>query len=100
MSNPTLTEAAPDVTVAGLWFSTFQQFMNNWDWNHSVAFNPQTWNDRRLRGGPVIERPAAWSWNSYGETDSKQKLFYFCGASCLERFEREPGLYPVENLSA
>jgi hypothetical protein len=70
-----------DVTVAGLWFSTFQQFMNNWDWNHSVAFNPQTWNDRRLRGGPVIERPAAWSWNSYGETDSKQKLFYFCGVS-------------------
>jgi hypothetical protein len=70
-----------DVTLAGAWMSTFQQFMNNWDWNHSIMVNPATVSDRQTRGGPLMKRPGATHLSSYGETDAKQKLFYFLGAN-------------------
>ena len=68
-----------NITLAGIWFSTFQQFMNNWDWNHSLMLRPNTLSDRMTRGGPLMRRQGAQSWSSYGETDSKQKYYWFCG---------------------
>ena len=66
-----------NIVSDGIWFSTFQQFMNNWDWNHSFSYDPRAVSDRQTRGGPLMTRPSSFHWSSYGETDSKQKLFYF-----------------------
>ena len=70
-----------NITLAGVWAETFQQFMNNWDWSFSGMLNPWTVSDRQTRGGPLMSRPGASHWNFYGETDSKQRYYFFCGSS-------------------
>ncbi len=70
-----------NLTVAGAYLSTFQQFLNNWDWNHSIIVGAPVANDRLTRGGPLMIRPEVVHLSSYGETDGKQKLYYFLGAN-------------------
>jgi len=62
---------------SGIWAKNQIEFINNYSWNTSLAYNPQTVNNRRTRGGPLTLNRPGWEWNLYFDTDSKRKLFYF-----------------------
>ena len=71
---------AGDPTWGGLWGGGSTEFTNNYSLNYKLAFNPQTVNDRRTRGGPLmLNKPGAEVY-AYFDTDSKQRLFYFLEA--------------------
>lgn len=60
----------------GVWLHNQLEFINNYSWSQSFAFNPQTVNNRRTRGGPLtLNRPGA-EWYEHFDTDSKQKVFF------------------------
>ena len=47
-----------DLTNAGAWGKAFWWFRNNWTWETRLAYNPETINPRRSRGGPLmLNRP-------------------------------------------
>jgi xanthine dehydrogenase accessory factor len=48
---------------------------------------------------PVCGMPVEVA-NSLYHATRGEDTFHFCSATCLERFKREPGVYPAENLSA
>ncbi len=61
----------------GAWAEGATEFSNNYSWNYSVAFNPQTVNTRRTRGGPLTLNRPGYEAYTYFDTDSKARLFYF-----------------------
>ncbi len=61
----------------GVWASGFTEFSNNYSWNYNVAFNPQTVNNRRTRGGPLTLNKPGYELSTYIDTDGKAKLFYY-----------------------
>ena len=63
----------------GLWASGYTEFSNNYSWNYSVAYNPETVNNRRTRGGPLTLNKPGYEGNLYFDTDGKAKLFYYIG---------------------
>ncbi len=65
-----------NTTWGGGWLHHEIEFINNYSWNHSIAYNPQTTNTRRTRGGPVMLNEPGFEWQEYFDTDSKSKLFY------------------------
>jgi hypothetical protein len=66
-----------DIISAGVWAKGQIEFINNYSWNTSMAFDPQTTNPRRTRGGPLTLNLPSYEWDMYFDTDSKSKLFYF-----------------------
>jgi hypothetical protein len=61
----------------GVWASGFTEFSNNYSWNYNVAYNPQTVNNRRTRGGPLTLNKPGYELSTYIDTDGKAKLFYY-----------------------
>jgi hypothetical protein len=53
------------------------EFINNYSWNYSVAYNWQTLNSRRTRGGPLTINRPGYEFFNYIDTDGKAKLFYY-----------------------
>ena len=47
-----------DLTSAGAWGKAFWWFHNNWTWETRLAYNPETVNPRRSRGGPLSAQSA------------------------------------------
>ena len=66
-----------DVTNAGVWMGSFQEFRNHFSWDKSGIYSPRRYNDRLLRGGPVVKMPEVWNVDTYFDTDGKAKRFYF-----------------------
>src|SRR5258706_7884018 len=66
-----------NMIAEGLWAKGQIEFINKYSWNPSIAFNPQTVNPRRTRGGPLSLNKRGYEWNMYFDTDGKAKLFYF-----------------------
>jgi hypothetical protein len=64
-----------DITNAGGWTSNYTEFNNNWWINPDLAYNPQTVNIRRTRGGPRMINPPGYQWDFSMGTDQKQKLY-------------------------
>jgi hypothetical protein len=66
-----------DIVSEGVWAKGQIEFSNNYSWNSSASYSPQTVNNRRTRGGPLtLNRPAVNAY-LYFDTDSKAKQFYF-----------------------
>jgi uncharacterized protein DUF5916/cellulose/xylan binding protein with CBM9 domain len=63
----------------GVWASGYTQFSNNYGWSYSVAYNPQTVNTRRTRGGPLTLNKPGYEANTYFDTATKAKWYYFVG---------------------
>jgi hypothetical protein len=80
-----------NVTWAGGWASTFIEFFNNYSFQFNTAFNPQTTNTRRTRGGPRTKNKPGYEYYTYLDTDGKAKLFYF--AETYGYFQPEAGSF-------
>jgi hypothetical protein len=65
-----------NVVWAGLWGLYYQEFVNNYTWEVRGAVNPETRNNRRTRGGPLMRNKPGYEVGTYFDTDSKSKLFY------------------------
>ena len=61
----------------GVWASGFTEFSNNFSFNYSTAYNPQTVNNRRTRGGPLTLNLPGYEGYLYFDTDGKAKRFYY-----------------------
>jgi len=61
----------------GVWASGFTEFSNNFSFNYSTAYNPQTVNTRRTRGGPLTINKPGYEGYLYFDTDGKAKRFYY-----------------------
>jgi len=66
-----------DPTWGGVWGGGQTEFNNNYSWNYKLAYNPQTVNDRRTRGGPLMLNQPGSEYYMYFDTDGAKKLFYF-----------------------
>jgi len=70
-------DQAGDPLWGGVWAEGSTEFSNNYSWNYSVAYNPQTTNSRRTRGGPLTLNKPGYEVSTYFDTDGKAKLFYY-----------------------
>jgi len=46
-----------------------------------LAYNPETINNRRTRGGPLTTNPPGWEFNSWAESDNRKPWVFGLGAS-------------------
>jgi Domain of unknown function (DUF5916)/Carbohydrate family 9 binding domain-like len=63
-------------TSEGVWTRGFWWFTNNWTFQSSFAFNPETINPRRSRGGPLMLNKPGYEVNLFGDTDGSRKRYY------------------------
>lgn len=61
------------------------QFSNLWGFNARVFYQPETYNDRLTRGGPVARSPATW--NALFQPFSDRRLPVFGDATFLGRWD-------------
>jgi hypothetical protein len=61
----------------GLWGGGFTEFPNNNSFEYKFAWNPETVNNRRTRGGPLTKNKPGYEAFLYFDTDGKAKRFYF-----------------------
>ena len=71
------TDFQGNVTWAGAWGGGFTEFANNHSFEYKFAYNPETVNPRRTRGGPLTLNKPGFETYLYYDTDGKAKLFYF-----------------------
>jgi len=61
-------------TWEGVWSRFDYQFLNYYDVTLSWAYNPQTTNDRRTRGGPLTLNPKGYEIDFSGQTDGRKDV--------------------------
>lgn len=66
-----------DVTSAGVWGKGFWWFTNNWTLETVLAYNPETVNPRRSRGGPLMLNSPGVELGLFGDTDGSRKRYYY-----------------------
>jgi len=70
------TDFDGNVTNSGVWARAFWWFTNNWTFNPSVAYNPESVNPRRSRGGPLMLNAPGWELFLGGDTDGSRTRYY------------------------
>lgn len=59
-----------------IWHGIFQfgyiRFLNYYDFNWNLAYNPASVNNRRTRGGPLTRNPDGYQFNFSASTDSRE----------------------------
>ncbi|HEY3215386.1 MAG TPA: DUF5916 domain-containing protein [Candidatus Eisenbacteria bacterium] len=68
-------------TKRGLQASGYTELHNGSTGSYYVAYNPQTINNRRTRGGPLTLNPKAFSFGADFETDSQRRWYTFAELS-------------------
>ncbi|MGH7753047.1 MAG: DUF5916 domain-containing protein, partial [Gemmatimonadales bacterium] len=63
-------------TWRGAYHFGFFQFLNYWGVNWSAAYNPETINNRRTRGGPLTRNPPGAQFDFGVSTDSRKRLWF------------------------
>ncbi len=63
-----------NVTWRGVFEYGNLQFLNYYSFNWNVAYNPETFNDRRTRGGPLTLNPSGYQLNLDVTTDSRKSF--------------------------
>jgi hypothetical protein len=64
-------------TWSGLYLAGSTEFINNYSWNYNFAYNPESVNNRRTRGGPLSLNKPGYQLGTYFDTDGKKPLFYY-----------------------
>jgi len=70
-----------NVTWTGIWSGMFIRFTNYYFLNLRMAYNPETINNRRTRGGPLTINPPGWQLNTFIESDSRESWVFGFGGS-------------------
>jgi hypothetical protein len=68
-----------NVTNAGVWALHSIEFVNNNSWELRAAMNPESHNNRRTRGGPLMLNKPGYEAGTYFDTDGKARVFWFVG---------------------
>lgn len=61
-------------TWKGAWTNAEVQLLNYWWTGLTFAFNPETQNNRRTRGGPLMLNPRAWELYGYVGSDDRRQF--------------------------
>jgi len=70
-----------NVTWTGIWSGIFVRFTNYYLLNLRMAYNPETINNRRTRGGPLTKNPPGWELNGFVESDSRKTWVFGLGGA-------------------
>jgi hypothetical protein len=65
-----------NTTGQGIWGSTYMEFRNYWWTNINLAYNPETVNNRRTRGGPLTLNLPGFESNFNFGTDGRKKVSF------------------------
>jgi hypothetical protein len=63
----------------GVWQSGYFEFLNYYNFNYSVAYNPETVSNNRTRGGPLTLNPPGWEVNFFLNSDSRKAWVFGLG---------------------
>lgn len=63
----------------GVWQSGYFEFLNYYNFNYSIAFNPETVSNNRTRGGPLTLNPPGWEVNFFLNSDSRKAWVFGLG---------------------
>ena len=66
-----------DITSSGVWGKAFWWYTNNWTTQFTMAYNPETVNPRRSRGGPLMLNRPGLENTFFWDTDGSRKRYYF-----------------------
>ncbi len=96
-----------DLTWTGVFHFGWLQFLNYYSVNWNLAYNPETVNDRRTRGGPLTLNPPGYQVNVGMRSDSRKSFSWGTFVSTYVRSAEERNAYaevslryrPVPNLS-
>jgi hypothetical protein len=64
-------------TWGGVYAAGFTEFANNWSWSYNTAYNPQSINARKSRGGPLMINKPGYQLGTYLDSDGKAKFFWW-----------------------
>jgi hypothetical protein len=68
-----------NVIWTGVFHFGFIRFLNYYSVNWNFAYNPQTVNNRRTRGGPLTLNPPGWQAGLFLSSDSRKNLVFDLG---------------------
>ncbi len=63
----------------GVWQSGYFELLNYYSFNYSFAYNPETVNNRRTRGGPLTLNPPGWEFSFFVNSDSRKTWVFGLG---------------------
>ncbi len=66
-----------DLVAAGLWSEAFWWCANDWAVYFSAAYNPETVNPRRSRGGPLMLNKPGYQASYFMDTDGGRTRYYY-----------------------
>jgi hypothetical protein len=70
-----------DFVSGGIWSRAFWWFTNNWTFQPTLAYHPQTLDARRSRGGPLMLDRPGYQLALFGDTDGSRKRYYYVSYS-------------------
>jgi hypothetical protein len=63
----------------GVWQNGYFEFLNYYSFNYSIAFNPETVNNNRTRGGPLTLNLPGWEVNCFLNSDNRKAWVFGVG---------------------
>jgi hypothetical protein len=73
---------------SGVWQSGYFEFFNYYSFNYWLAYNPETVNNRRTRGGPLMLNPPGWEVGFFINSDSRKAWVFGLGTFGYSRGAR------------
>jgi len=68
----------------GVQASGYSEFNNDDTWSYYGSFRPQSLDNRRTRGGPLMLSPPSWTAGTEFQTDTQHKLYYYLSVDGLQ----------------
>jgi hypothetical protein len=96
-----------NITWEGIFHFGFIRFLNYYSINWNLAYNPETVNNRRTRGGPLSLNPSGYQANAFLRSDSRKDIIIGAGFYTYQRednsynwdFETSVEIRPSSNVS-
>jgi hypothetical protein len=96
-----------NINWEGIFHFGFIRFVNYYTMNWNLAYNPETVNNRRTRGGPLSLNPPGFQVNSYFSSDDRKDIVAGAGFFTYQQpsysynweFNIDLSFHPASNLS-